>query len=202
LQFDERLRLSLKGVPFLTVATGFGGEGGAAVLQGPQPLADLPLLLVNEVPLLAHLLRLVIQHVPLLQQALELDLGLFQLRSGLLPDHRLPRDGWTVAIGRRVINLSASVWRPQSARFPPATIPRRGACDRGGGAGPLRVPRPMVRTTSMRAEGHFLPSSVGARTGRPRPRRSARDPTGGRGAASSRGTRSRNRLAAADGTRF
>ena len=93
LQFDERLRLSLQGVPFLTVGTGFGGEGGAAVLQGPQPLADLPFLLVDEVPLLAHLLRLVIQHVPLLKEALELDLGLFQLRSGLLPDHRLPHVG-------------------------------------------------------------------------------------------------------------
>src|SRR5256712_401472 len=88
---DQGLRLRLELVPLLPVLPRLAGERGAAVLEGPELRTDLPLLLVDEIPLLPEELRLLVQGVALLEETLELDLRLIEFRKGFLPDHRVPR---------------------------------------------------------------------------------------------------------------
>src|SRR3989441_8864946 len=87
---DQGLRLRLQLVPLLPVLAGLPGERGATVLEAPELRTDLPLLLVDEIPLLPEELRLLVQGVALLEETLELDLRLIEFRKGFLPDHRVP----------------------------------------------------------------------------------------------------------------
>src|SRR5436853_1586605 len=85
-QLDEGLRLGLELVPRLPMGPGLGGERRSTIAEGSESIANLSLLLVDEVALLAQLLRLRVQDVPSLAQALELDFCEFEFRSGLFPD--------------------------------------------------------------------------------------------------------------------
>src|SRR5881397_3663581 len=78
LHLDQGLRLRLEIVPLLPV------------LEGAELRTDLPLLLVDEIPLLPEELRLLVQGVALLEETLELDLRLIEFRKSFLPDHRVP----------------------------------------------------------------------------------------------------------------
>src|SRR2546422_976249 len=88
---DQGLRLPPALVPLLPVPPGFSAEPRATVLEGPELCTDLPLLLVDEIPLLPEELRLLVQGVALLEETLELNLRLIEFRKGFLPDHRVPR---------------------------------------------------------------------------------------------------------------
>src|SRR5207245_9996272 len=88
--YDTCLLLRLELFPLLPVLPRFAGERGATVLEGPELRTDFPLLLVDEIPLLAEELRLLVQGVALLEETLELDLRLIEFRKGFLPDHRVP----------------------------------------------------------------------------------------------------------------
>src|SRR5205823_6489907 len=83
---DQGFRLALQFIPHPAMRAGLFREGPAAIPKDSQPIADLALLRLHKVPLLPQQLGLAVQRVPFLEEALELDLRLFELRNRLPPD--------------------------------------------------------------------------------------------------------------------